>query len=499
MKNTIARNNLLLSRNELPPVRLPALLALLFALGLAGCAVGPAYQRPSTPEVSSYKEAEGWVVAAPADALDRGPWWELFGDPLLNQLASRVEVSNQNVAQAVAAYAQARAVVREQRSSIFPSVDLSSGATRSANSGSSASAAGGSGGGGGVRNNYQIGIGGSWEPDVWGRLGHAVDGASASASASAADLASARLSALGELAVNYIALRQLDAQKALLAQTLSGYRRTLEIAQNRYTAGIVAKTDVLQAQTQLSSAQAEDVGLVRQRAQLEHAIAVLVGEAPGNFTLAALPAHSWRPTVPEVPVGVPSTLLQRRPDIAAAERRVAAANEQIGIAQSAYYPNLSLNASYGFGASRVGDLFSASSSLWSLGLSAAQVLFNAGATGARVDASKAAQEQAVARYRQTVLTAFQGVEDQLSATRVLILQEQLRREASSAADQVEQQALNRYTSGQVSYTEVITAQTTALNARRALVQVTADRQTTAVALIQALGGGWQADAAAAKP
>jgi NodT family efflux transporter outer membrane factor (OMF) lipoprotein len=497
MKNTPARN--LLPRNAWPTVRLMAPpLVLLLALALTGCAAGPAYQQPATPAVGSFKAADGWVVAAPADALDRGPWWERFGDPLLSQLASRVELSNQNVAQAVAAYAQARAVVREQRASIFPSLALNSGATRSASSGSIGSAAGGSVGGR-VGNSYQVGIGGSWEPDVWGRLGRAADGASASASASAADLASARLSAQGELAVNYIALRQLDAQKVLLAQTLGGYRRTLEITQNRYTAGIVAKTDVLQAQTQLSSAQAEDVGLVRQRAQLEHAIAVLIGEAPGNFTLAALPAHLWQPTVPEVPVGLPSTLLQRRPDIAAAERRVAAANQQIGIAQSAYYPNFSLNASYGFGASRIGELFSAPSSLWSLGLTAAQVLFNAGATGARVDASKAAQEQAVARYRQTVLAAFQQVEDQLAATRVLVMQEQLRRDASLAADQVEQQALNRYTSGQVPYTEVITAQTTALNARRALVQVMADRQTTAVALIQALGGGWQADAAGPLP
>jgi NodT family efflux transporter outer membrane factor (OMF) lipoprotein len=246
---------------------------------------------------------------------------------------------------------------------------------------------------------------------------------------------------------------------------------------------------VLQAQTQLANAQADDAGLQRQRAQLEHAIAVLVGEAPGNFTLSAA---AWSPFVPDVPVGVPSTLLQRRPDIAAAERRVAIANEQIGIAKSAYYPSLSLGASYGLGASRVADLFSASSSAWSLGLSAAQVLFNAGLTGARVDASQAAHAQAVAQYRQTVLTAFQGVEDQLGATRVLLTQQDLRRQASTAADQAEQQVLNRYRSGQVSFTEVITAQGTALAARRALVQAMADRQTTAVALIQSLGGGWQA-------
>lgn len=455
----------------------PLFAAAVMALAISGCAVGPNYQRPTSPDVSRFKEAEGWVPAAPADALERGPWWSLFGDPVLDQLAARVEVSNQNVAQAVAAYAQARALVREQRASLFPSVSLDGGANRSGSANVSPA------------NKYQLSIGGSWEPDVWGRLGRAVDSASASAQASAADLASARLSAQGELALNYLSLRQTDAQKALLASTLAGYQRSLEITQNRYAAGIAAKTDVLQAQTQLANAQADDAGLVRQRAQLEHAIAVLVGQAPGNFTLGPT---DWNPVVPEVPVGVPSTLLQRRPDIAAAERRVAVANEQIGIAKSAYYPSLSLSASYGLGASRVADLFSASSSVWSIGLSAAQALFNAGATSARVEGSEAAHAQAVARYRQTVLSAFQGVEDQLAATRVLLTQQDLRRQASEAADQVEQQVLNRYRSGQVSYTEVITAQAAALSARRALVQAMADRQTTAVALIQSLGGGWQA-------
>ena len=293
-----------------------------------GCAVGPQYQRPTTPDVSSYKELEGWVPAAPADALERGPWWQLFGDPLLDQLAARVEVSNQNVALAVGAYAQARALVREQRAALFPSVTLNGGATRSRSSGNLISGAPGRTG-----NNYQLSIGGSWEPDVWGRLDRAVDGATAGAEASAADLASARLSAQGELAINYLSLRQSDAQRALLQTSNAGFTRALEITQNRYAAGIAAKTDVLQAQTQLANGKADEAGLVRQRAQLEHAIAVLVGEAPGNFTLA--PLADWQPVVPDIPVGVPSTLLQRRPDIAAAERRVAAANEQIGIAQSA--------------------------------------------------------------------------------------------------------------------------------------------------------------------
>ena len=445
---------------------------------IAGCAVGPAYQRPTTAEVNAYKEASDWVVAAPADALERGAWWRLFNDPVLNDLVERVEVSNQNVAAALAAYAQARALVNEQRAGLFPSVTLGSGVTRSENAGT-------------ARNNYQASLGVSWEPDVWGRLQSFSNNATASAAASAADLATARMSAQGELVVNYLSLRQQDAQKALIASTLAGYARALDITQNRYAAGIASKTDVLQAQAQLANAKADEAGLQRTRAQLEHAIAVLVGQAPGNFNLAAL--HNWKPTVPDVPLGIPSTLLQRRPDIAAAERRVASANAQIGIAKAAFYPSFNLNASIGTSASRVADLFSAPMSLWSLGWSAAQVVFKGGVLNARLDSANAAYDQTVARYRQTVLVAFQNVEDQLSAARILQVQHALRVQTSSAADQVEQQVLNRYGSGQVSYTEVISAQNTALAARRSLVQATADRQTTAVALIQSLGGGWRSE------
>ena len=447
------------------------------AVLLSGCAVSPTYQRPSTPDVAIFKEAGDWVLAAPADVLERGPWWQLFNDPVLNDLASSVEVSNQNVAAAIAAYAQARALVAEQRASLLPSVTLGGGASRSESNGN-------------TRNNFQANLGTAWELDVWGRLQSVANGSDAQAAASAADLAAARLSAQGELAINYLSLRQQDAQKALLASTLSGYLRALEIAQNRYTAGIAAKTDVLQAQTQLANAKADEAGLQRTRAQLEHAIAVLVGQAPGNFSLPAVAA--WKPAVPDVPIGVPSTLLQRRPDIAAAERRVASANAQIGAAKAAYYPSLNLNASLGTSASRVTDLFSAPAALWSLGLSTAQVLFKGGALDARVEGAQAAHAQAVARYRQVVLAAFQNVEDQLSSARVLQTQQTLRAQASTAADQAELQVLNRYSSGLASYSEVINAQTTALSARRAVVQVSGERQTAAVALIQSLGGGWTA-------
>jgi len=445
-------------------------------LALAGCATGPAYQKPSAPVSAEFKEAQGWQPAAPADLLEKGPWWELFGDATLNALASQVEVNNQNVAAAQARYAQARAVVAEQRASLFPQVTLDAGVNRS-------------GGGGAQRagNQYKVNIGGSWEPDVWGRLRAGVSGAQASAQASAADLAAARLSALGELAANYIGLRLADAQLALLKETVEGYQRVLQITQNRVNAGVAPTSDLLQAKTQLANASADLLTQQRQRAQLEHAIAILLGKAPGDFALEAAP---WALQLPDIPAGLPSTLLERRPDIAAAERRVAAANTQIGIARSAYFPSLSLSGNYGVAGGQAGGLFSASNTLWSLGLSAAQTLFNAGATGARVDQASAARDIAVANYRQSVLGALAEVENQLAASKILAQQQELRATSANSAIQVEQQMLNRYRAGQVSYTEVVTAQVTALNARRSLLQAQADRQSTAVALVQALGGGW---------
>jgi NodT family efflux transporter outer membrane factor (OMF) lipoprotein len=455
--------------------------ALSLALALAGCAVGPAYQPPAVQTPVAFKEGQDeWVKAVPADTLERGPWWQLFNDAELDQLEAQVDVSNQNVAAAVAAYAQARALVAQQRAALFPVVNLDGGANRS-----------GSGNGGKVpaHNTFQLSIGASWEPDVWGRLGRAVTGAQAGAQASEADLQSARLSAQGELAVDYFNLRVFDALIALQTQTISGYQRNLRITQNRYNAGIVARTDTLQAQTQLSNAQADLLGLQHQRAVLEHAIAVLMGKAPSDFTLAQRPV--WAGAVPDVPFGVPSTLLQRRPDIAAAERRTAQANEQIGIAEAAYFPSFPLSGSVGVGAASIGDLFRASSLVWSLGASLAQTVFDAGARGARVDAARAGLEQAAAHYRQTVLAAFQSVEDQLNASRILQQQLLLRQDALDAANLVEQQVLNRYEAGQVNYTEVITAQVTAQNARRAVAQALADRHVAAVSLIQALGGGWR--------
>ena len=483
--------SLKIHRLPLPALR-RLLLALAVAVGLGACSLAPVYQKPPLPLPATFKEAGDWVPATPADDAPRGDWWMVFDDPVLNELAGAVQVSNQNVAAASAAYAQARALVAGQRASLFPTVSLDAGADRGGSSISSSSSSASSVSSGGnaarVRNTYQASLGASWEPDLWGRLRGGVESATASAAASEADLASATLSAQGELVANYLNLRETDVQSELLQATIAGYQRVRQITQNRYDAGVIPKTDLLQAETQLASAQADQVGLQRQRAQLEHAIAVLVGKTPADFSL---PPVAWSPNVPAIPLVLPATLLQRRPDIAGAERRVAAANAGIGIARAGYFPSIGLTASYGYGASRVGDLFNASAAAWSLGLSLAQRIFDAGAVSAQVASARAAQERAAAQYRQTVLVAFQDVEDQLAATRVLSLQLELRRAASTAADQVEQQVQNRYRAGQVSYTEVVTAQATALQARRTLAQLQADRQVVAVALIQALGGGWQ--------
>lgn len=459
---------------------LALVLAPAVVLALAGCAATASRQEPpSTAMQAAYKEAPaGWTEAAPADLLERGAWWSLFNDAGLDALMPRVDVDNQNIAASTAAYAQAQAAVREQRAALFPTVGITAGATRSGGRGSSSTGT-----------DYQAALGASWEPDLWGRLGGAVDAAGARAEASAADLAAARLSAQGALAANYFSLRETDSEAELLRSTITAYERAGQIAQNRYAAGVAPKSDVLQAQTQLANAQADLLTLQHQRAQLEHAIAVLVGEAPGNFTLAPAP---WDfSVVPAVPLGLPSALLQRRPDVAAAQRSAAAANAQIGVSRAAYFPSFSLTGRYGFGAASLADLFSSSAAAWSLGLSITQAIFDGGGNKARLDQVRAAWEQSVAQYRQAVLVAFQNVEDSIAAVRLYEQQEALRRTASQAADETEQQVLNRYRAGQVSYTDVVTAQVSALSSRRALVQLSMNRQTSTIALIQALGGGWK--------
>ena len=474
-------NRLSMKKNRLHSSLVRSTVAVAALALLAGCAVGPAYERPETPAPATWKEApvaEGWSPAVPADALERGEWWKLFNDPGLNELAARVQLSNQNIAAAVANYAQAQAAVREQRAALFPTVALTGSARRS-----------GERTPGSTSGSANVALGASWEPDLWGRLRESVSSAQATAQASEADLASARLSMLGELAINYFSLREADAELGVLASTIEGYERSLTITRNRYEAGIAAQSDVLQAETLLANTRAQHAATVRTRAALEHAIAVLTGVPPSGFSV---PQVAWTPVVPRIPSGVPSELLQRRPDIAAAERDVSVANSQIGIARSAYFPSFSIDASLGRSSTRVSDLFNASNTLWSLGLSVAQVVFDAGAIGARVDQANASRDAAIARYRQTVLAAFQAVEDQLSAAASLEQQLQQYIIASQAADKTEQQIINRYRAGQVGYTEVVVAQASALNARRNVLQLQVAQQLAAIGLIQALGGGWQA-------
>lgn len=468
---------------------LTALALPLIAL-MAACSTTPAYQTPqlASPAPAAWKAMDGWKSATPSDHLDRGDWWTLLGDPQLNALAERVKVDNQTIVAAEAAYRQSRALVAQQRASLFPTIDLSASGSRSGGGGTRSAPGAGGATRSGDTQRYQAGIGVGWEPDVWGRIRASISGAEAGAQASAADLAAAELSAQGELATNYLGLRQADIEIALVQATVEAYQRALTITQNRYDAGIAPRSDVLQAQTSLANARSSLEGLVQTRATYENALAVLVGQPAGGFRLAADPA--WSAATPEIPVGLPSTLLERRPDVAAAERRVFAANTDIGAARAAYFPSFTLSANGSSTANRLGDLFSASANTWSLGLSAAQTLFDAGARRALVAQARAAYDAAAADYRQTALTAFQDVENQLTAVRVLERQYALLETASKAADQTEQMMLNQYRAGQVAYTDVVAAQASALSARRELAAGRVSRQTAAVALVQAIGGGW---------
>ncbi len=468
------------------------LLALASTAALCACAVGPNYVRPSAPTPPRFKEAEGWVKAEPADAAPRGDWWTVFNDPALNDLEQKVVVSNQNLAAAEAAYRQAHDIVAQDRAQLFPTVTANGSLTHSGSGGGSTVIPGGgiiTGGGTGssARTTYQVSGGASWAPDLWGKIRRTIEGARASAQASAADLANARLSAQSELAIDYVQLRSDDELKRLTDITVEGYRRSLQITTNQYNVGIAAKSDVLTAQTQLANAQAQSADYVRQRQLMEHAVAVLAGMPPADLTIAPT---NWNLAPPDVPVEIPSVLLLRRPDIASAERLAANANAQIGVQTAAFYPTLNLTGQYGFNASNLGSLFSASSSFWSLGASAAETIIDWGARSARVRQARAAYDQAVAQYRQSVLSAFQQVEDQLAAGRILAQETPFRTEASQAADAAERIAQNQYRAGTTTYTTVVVAQNTALQARTSLITNQTNRIVASLNLITALGGGW---------
>jgi NodT family efflux transporter outer membrane factor (OMF) lipoprotein len=461
------------------------------AAGLAACEVGPNYHRSPVETPPAFKEAAGWTPAQPADGVDRGDWWTVFNDPLLNQLESQVAVSNQNLKAALEAYNQAHDVVAQDRAALFPSLNLTGLTTLSKHGGSATvTSAGAVVQGSKPLSQYQVQLGASWAPDVWGKIRRQVEGAKANAQASYADLANARLSAQSTLAADYLELRLVDAQKGVLTSTAAAYTKALTITRNQYNAGTVSKGVMLQAQTTLLNAQANLADLDTQRTASEHAIAVLTGRPPADLTIA--PDPTWKPNLPQTPIELPSTLLERRPDIAAAERSVAAANAQIGVQVAGYYPNLTLSGSGGLASTNISQLFNASSELWSIGANVAQTVFNGGLTTALVREAKAAHDQAIAQYRQTVLTAFQQVEDDLSASRVLQSEEPLRQDASNAANQEETIALNEYRAGTVDYTTVVTAQATALSARQTLLTLQVQRMTTEVSLIEALGGGWSA-------
>ena len=461
---------------------------LLVASTIAGCAVGPDYERPSAPAPAAYKEAGDWKPATPQDDLHRGAWWSVFNDPQLDTLEQQVNVSNQNLAQAEAQYRQALALVREARAGYFPTVSADASATRS-KSGSGSQSSTGSSTSSGARNQYSLSLSASWELDLWGRVRRTVEANSASAQASAADLESTRLSLQSQLAQDYFALRIIDEQKRLLDKTVAGYETSLQVTKNRYNVGVAAKADVMQAETQLKTTQAQDIDLEAQRALLEHAIAVLVGTAPAEFSLAP---DVVTMTLPAIPAALPSALLERRPDIAAAERRAAAANAQIGVAKAAYFPDLSLSASGGFQSTNFIHLLTLPNRFWSVGADLAETLFDAGARQAKTAQAVAAYDQSVGNYRQTVLAGFQEVEDNLAELRVLEREAQVQDEAVKAAEESLAITINQYKAGTVSYLNVVISQAAALGAERSALDLLHSRLTASVVLIKALGGGWSA-------
>jgi NodT family efflux transporter outer membrane factor (OMF) lipoprotein len=490
------------------------------AIFAGGCTVGPKYHTPSVQAPPAYKEATPaappnlpanakgatpnaapaagstaattaqvqaappvvpFRVAAPSDAVLRGNWWEMFSDAELNALEAQVNISNQNIAQATAAYFSARALVRESRAAFFPvaSVNPSMGRQRVASNNTSSSK--------GSVGTYSFPGEASWEPDLWGRVRNTVTANSAAAQVSAADLENTRLSVHAELAVDYFELRGQDNLKQLLDSTVVAYQQSLQLTQALYETGIDSDESVAQAETQLESALAQDTNVGIQRAQLEHAIAVLVGQPPSTFTV---PPQSERVPPPTIPVSAPSDLLERRPDIAAAERVMAQANAQIGVATAAYYPNVTLSASAGFNSTSFTDWFSWPNRVWSVGASLAETVFDAGLRKATVQQFRGVYDEDVAIYRQTVLTAFQQVEDNLVSSRVLATEVQQQDAAVSSAQRNLNLATDRYRLGIDPYLNVITAETTFLNNQQTAVNLRTQQMTSAVDLVEALGGGW---------
>ncbi len=453
---------------------------LLASAALGGCVVGPDYHQPSAEVPAAFKEAGTWKPAEPGGQARVGHWWEIYQDPQLSALVSQVDVANQTVRAAEAQYRQALALLGAARAGLYPTLGAAVSATRQG--GAAANGTGGTNG-----NLDRVSLSASWEADVWGGIRRKIESGQSNAAASAADLGAAQLSAQAALVQAYLQLRVNDAQQQLLERNVEAYARSLEITRNRYEAGVASRLDVLQAETQLKSTQAQATDLEIARAQLEHAIATLIGKPPADLSIAVA---SGTPALPTIPLTLPSTLLERRPDIAGAERRVAAANASIGVAQAAFYPSLTLSGTGGFQHSSFANLLTLPNRFWSLGPALALTLFDAGARTSEKEQAAAAYDQTVANYRQTVLGAFQDVEDDLAALRVLDKEAAIQDEAArTAADSLEQ-ANNQYKAGTISYLNVVTAEASFLAADNARLSITGRRLLASVALLKALGGDW---------
>jgi NodT family efflux transporter outer membrane factor (OMF) lipoprotein len=452
---------------------------------LGGCMVGPNYQRPPAAAPAAYKEAGEWKPAQPSDAVSRGKWWEIFNDPKLNALIEQIDVSNQTVRAAEARLRQAEALVEQSRAGLWPTLAVSVAATRSR----APNVAGTSGNSPVPVNVFNLPLTASWAPDLWGSVRRTIEGNVAAAQASAANVASARLLAQAQLAINYFQLRVLDTRRQLLDTSVAAYQKSLELTLNRYNAGVAARVEVVIAETQLKSTQAQAIDVGVQRAQVEHAIAILIGKAPAELAVAP---EQLSIAIPAIPPGLPSQLLERRPDIAAAERQMAAANAQIGVATAAYFPSLTLSASTGFRANSPPDWLTIPSRFWSVGPALAETLFDGGLRRAVSNQAKAAYDANVAAYRQTALNALKEVEDNLSALRILEEEARAQDEAVRAARMSTELTLNQYKAGTVNYLSVVVVQAAQLNNEATAVSLLGQRLVAAVALVQALGGGWDA-------
>jgi NodT family efflux transporter outer membrane factor (OMF) lipoprotein len=457
-------------------------------LSLAGCTVGPKYNRPAAEVPATYKEAGEWKAAQPNDLNLGGSWWEIFQDQQLNSLEDQINVSNQNLKAAEAVYTQSRALLRYDRAAYYPSISGGASATRNRISNNRPPSLVTDGR---TYSDYQIPLELSYELDVWGRVRKTVEAQRGQAQASAADLATVNLSLHAQLAMFYFQARSLDAQEQLLNSTVGQYQQALDLTESRFKGGIASEVEVQQANTQLETTRAQSIDVGVLRAQYEHAIATLIGKPPASFTLPPLPLTS---PPPAIPAQLPSDLLERRPDIAAAERRMASANAQIGVAKAAYYPTFSLNAVGGFESGIITTLLSGPSILWSAGGSAAAPIFDGGRRRANLDQAIAGYDETVANYRQTVLTGFQQVEDNLAALRILEKEADTQQRAVIASQKSLDLSLTRYRGGITSYLEVTTAQSAALVDEVTAVNILGRRLTSAVQLIQALGGGWDRSA-----